>query len=397
MVFDIKAELLRRNKKYRVQGLGLYLEERNERLILRGLLPPKPNSAMQQPYRQRLDLGLPCTKVGVMEAEKKLRAIAAAIQSNCFDWSSYGSAPVSLIRSSKRIGVTVQEAIARAEKDYFKTRDKKDRKKLHSWNSNYMILYKQLPEHELLTAEMLRTLIMSKTPGTLHRNKTLYVCRYLAKVNGVALDTTDIETKTVRTSGQLRKPPSDDVIVKTWSRIKAMVDVKNRDQKYWRTVLWTYGMMAAYGLRPHEVLWFEWNGDSTINVLKHKTDALYGARENVYAFHRDWVDLFALRNGSIEIPVNELGVRPGGKFVQQIAHGFRRLEIGFRPYDLRHAYALRLMRFHVDFSISAVMMGHTVDVHMNTYRKWIGEDVKQEQLMKAYQEAEAVHKTKPPA
>jgi integrase len=385
MAFSIEAELVRRNKRYRAQGLRLYLEERNGRLVIRGMLPPKPGAVTEKLSRQRLDLGLPCTKLGVMEAEKKLKAVSAAIASDVFIWKTFERQKTD---SKVKNLTTVKDAIKKAEKEYFKTRDRSDRKKMHSWKSNYMILYNQLPEEEVLTEIMLRDLITSKRAGTLHRNKTLYVCRYLASVNGLTLETEDIKTKTVRRTGSLRRPPSDELIVQTWKDIENYVEAKRRDMDYWKTVKWTYGMISTYGLRPHEVLHIEWNADNTINILQHKTDDRYGVRENVYPFHRNWVEDFELRSGKVLVHINEKNSRPGGRFVPQIANAFRTLNIGFRPYDLRHAYALRLMRYHVDFSIAAVMMGHTVDIHMSTYRKWIGEDLKREQLRNAYQEAE---------
>jgi integrase len=349
------------------------------------MLPPKPGAATDRPSRQRLDLGLACTKLGVMEGEKKLKAVAEAVKSGVFTWEAFEKPR---IKAPGGNGVLVKDAIKKAENEYFKTRDKGDRKKRHSWKSNYMILYNQLPSNAVLTQGMLRDLIASKRAGTLHRNKTLYVCRFLAIANGVELELEDLKTRTQRRGVHLRRPPSDELVLETWENIEKFINAKRRDLNYWHTVRWTYGMMATFGLRPHEVLNIEWNPDNTINVLKHKTEATFGVRENVYPFHKDWVERFRLKEGKVLVPINEKNARPGGRFVPQIANAFRTLGVGFRPYDLRHSYALRLMRYHVDFSISAVMMGHTVDIHMSTYRKWIGEDIKREQLAKAYAEAQ---------
>ena len=46
------------------------------------------------------------------------------------------------------------------------------------------------------------------------------------------------------------------------------------------------------------------------------------------------------------------------------------------PYSLRHAYAHRA---HVDLGlapkIAAALMGHSVQTHLASYSRWIGDDV----------------------
>lgn len=53
---------------------------------------------------------------------------------------------------------------------------------------------------------------------------------------------------------------------------------------------------------------------------------------------------------------------------------FRSCEIGFRPYDLRHAYAIRGHRLRVPIKTMADYMGHTVQEHTKTYQRWMNED-----------------------
>lgn len=59
-----------------------------------------------------------------------------------------------------------------------------------------------------------------------------------------------------------------------------------------------------------------------------------------------------------------------------IAHRFREKKIGFQPYDLRHAYALR--GFYRGFKVNqmAKYMGHSIIVHEKLYQKHLPDDQK---------------------
>jgi len=45
-----------------------------------------------------------------------------------------------------------------------------------------------------------------------------------------------------------------------------------------------------------------------------------------------------------------------------------------RPYALRHAYALRLLSAGVPPELGARLMGHSVQMHTQTYQRWIDAD-----------------------
>ena len=47
----------------------------------------------------------------------------------------------------------------------------------------------------------------------------------------------------------------------------------------------------------------------------------------------------------------------------------------FKPYDLRHCWAVRALRFGVPVSLAAKWMGHSVDIHTKTYQAWISREM----------------------
>lgn len=77
------------NHRLKVARLGLRVEQRGERLTLRGTLPPKPDSDRAKPHQQRIPLGLPATKAGLKQAEQEAKVIAARLIERTFDWATY--------------------------------------------------------------------------------------------------------------------------------------------------------------------------------------------------------------------------------------------------------------------------------------------------------------------
>ena len=48
--------------------------------------------------------------------------------------------------------------------------------------------------------------------------------------------------------------------------------------------------------------------------------------------------------------------------------------VTIKPYNLRHAYAMRLMDNGVPPELGARLMGHSLTVHEDTYKRWLEGD-----------------------
>lgn len=57
---------------------------------------------------------------------------------------------------------------------------------------------------------------------------------------------------------------------------------------------------------------------------------------------------------------------------QRVSQFFRRNALG-KPYNLRHAWAIRSMLFGLPVELAAAQMGHGVREHCETYHQWISE------------------------
>ncbi|MEL7245686.1 MAG: site-specific integrase, partial [Cyanobacteria bacterium J06573_2] len=55
---------------------------------------------------------------------------------------------------------------------------------------------------------------------------------------------------------------------------------------------------------------------------------------------------------------------------------FRKIGLEFKPYDLRHAWAIRAHILGVPIKAAADNLGHSVQVHTQTYQRWFSLDMR---------------------
>ncbi|NJL21202.1 MAG: hypothetical protein HC895_10880 [Leptolyngbyaceae cyanobacterium SM1_3_5] len=108
-------------------------------------------------------------------------------------------------------------------------------------------------------------------------------------------------------------------------------------------------------------------------LVARVTDGKTGARE-VYPFYPEWVDRWQLWNK--ELP--NLTARINQDYGERVARAFKRAGVPFAPYNLRHAYAIRIsVVFKLPVAVAAAFMGHSPTVHWQTYNRWISQELHQ--------------------
>ncbi len=88
----IKERVAQANGRLKSANVGLAIMLRNNRLYLRGTLPPKPGSMKTHPHQQELSLGfmgIRANPAGVGAAEKEARRIGVLVQEGKFEWRAY--------------------------------------------------------------------------------------------------------------------------------------------------------------------------------------------------------------------------------------------------------------------------------------------------------------------
>ncbi|NDD45493.1 MAG: hypothetical protein EBZ24_08775, partial [Synechococcaceae bacterium WB9_4xB_025] len=202
------------------------------------------------------------------------------------------------------------------------------------------------------------------------------------------------------------------------SSMRVRVIPADEDLQHWLDRLepfhqWVFGCIATYGLRPHELWhaegidsqgWISIPGDMKTKTGEHFAPPVpeawverYDLRQNWEQFHGQlnarWTVRFADVSG-VKIAVNNVAVsnslynefqRKGlQKLWAPVADGEGMDWV--RPYDLRHAYAIRCATstetadaFDDDM---ATWMGHGLDVHRRIYLRWLSSSRRKESLQR---------------
>ncbi|MEO1373576.1 MAG: integrase [Cyanobacteria bacterium J06635_10] len=353
-------------------------------IALQGTFPCKPfdtgkNNSSNKQYT--ISNGFPANDVGLKAAIAKARELDLLLMTKQFQWT-----PELLGKQGQKLNAvcdesavkTIGELIEDYQQEFWKTHEK-NRQGIKTWESHYLRHLKKLPQDVALTEDALEVALKNTKPST---NSRFYLVWQLKKFcHFCEFDSNKIidSYATPLPQPTLRKIPSDEEIVKGFSTIG--VDLSSHASKdatlpqQWQ---WLYGMLATYGLRPHELFAVDLQAFTDANNkfhLVYLNPSLTGGTKTgertcgIPPLYPHWVELFDLKN--IKLPSS------GGSLSNKTAliHiKFRNIGIGFKPYDLRHAFAIRGHRLQVPIKTMADYMGHTVQEHTKTYQRWMNED-----------------------
>ncbi len=354
------------NLRLKVAQLGVQLEQRGQKLSLRGTFPPRPNSGRMRSHQQRLSLGIPATLAGLKEGERQAKIIAAQLLAKTFNWHPY------LVWSpeARRGEGGLQQQLKDFE-DYFWQQPQRSAKPAASrttWTSAYSPYVRKLAtiaaaKPHLTTGEAIYATIDSFPH---HSRSRQLCCTALAALGDFLQLELPLNLKTLGgsynpTKTQARTLPDDGAIASHWEQIP---------NPTWRFV---YGIMATYGLRNHEVFFCDYDAllqGVALPTVRVLSTTKTGEHE-VWPFLPDWIDRFHLRQVCLP-PINtDLTETTLQAIGQRVTRQFRRYQIPFSPYDLRHAWAVRTIHLGLADTVAAKMMGHSVSIHTRTYHRWI--------------------------
>ncbi len=134
---------------------------------------------------------------------------------------------------------------------------------------------------------------------------------------------------------------------------------------------WVYGMMAVYGLRPHEVFNIINTKDLASDTGKISVrDETKTGRRSVWPLPEKWRHQFNLAD--VTFPNIKFEGRDNQQLGQRVSANWPH-NIPHIPYALRHAWAIRSAMMGIPDSIAARWMGHSVAVHAKTYHAAISQ------------------------
>lgn len=335
------------------------LRVRGEKLYIQGTFPPKPGEYKAK--QREIPTGCNATPAQIKVALAKAKGIDSQLLLGTFDWSDYAkNKPKSL--------ETVADWVERCEASHWE-RTERNPTTERSFETGYGHYFRQLPKNEPLTLDLLRKVILSKSePAT--RSRQMYCMAYrklaalAARQGAIARDELDVferELRELRTGykPKQREIPTDEEIIEIWQGIK---------NSAWR---WVYGVMATYGIRPHEIFHLD------LERFTQSTEALgvfnttKTGERLAYPCPVSWRERFELWD--YRLPKIQTEGKSNEWIGKKISQEFRELRIPHTPYALRHAWCIRTIFAGVPDSVAAKWAGHSVSVHVNTYHKYISQ------------------------
>ena len=383
----LAAALQHHNVLVAAAGIRLRLEQRGDRLGLRGPLPCRTGRAGEsEKWRvQRLSLGCPATPEGLQQAHRQLLQVQQSLELGQFDWQEWLRCTVATekapgARRWAQAEVAAPEPTAlEAQLQAFETRFFADPRRRRNpagtrttWSGAYRPYLRRVAQlgavHGLaLELPLLELALESYASTSRSRQQCATALAALAKETNLALppDWGERGGGYGLHAAQFRQLPSD-------RQILELVDLIPNPR--WRLA---YGLMAAYGLRNHEVFFTDLSslaegGDRVIRVLPTSKTG----EHQVWPFQPEWVTHFgleALANQPSALPpvCTDLRRTTLQQVGRRVAEQFRRYGLPITPYDLRHAWAVRTIHIGLPDTVAARMMGHSVTIHTRTYHHWI--------------------------
>jgi integrase len=282
----------------------------------------------------RIALRLDDTPVNQRVAVRHLKVLEQQLAKGTFTWAFWNNTPES--------GTTWREAIARL----YRLKVVLGKTSETTWQINYMGRLRQIPpQSSCTTASMAKTLERYNRESCSYK-ELYFLLKHIARL--VAIPFPEVPVPTYSQAEMVAVPTDPEIL--SW--IQAAPE----------PVAWYFGMMATYGLRPHEI------EPSTLidkDYLQVPDSTKTGFR-TVIPVHREWVDLFRLRERRIRTRPTDIA--------KWLSKEIKKLGLPWRSYALRHAYAARLWSVggsNLDIYTAARLMGHSPNQHTKTYRAHI--------------------------
>lgn len=230
----IDQHIIKVNGRLKQAGIRVTIERKGNRLYLRGIFPPKPQHGKLHPYQQRLCLDVGATTDGLKFAEAKAKEVSAKLDLHQFRWEDY--------EENITESFDIAEAIANLQTIYFKEHPR-TKTTLETWQREYEHPLNQLTNYKELSIESLEDALFSLTePDT--RKRRRYALAFAKLADLIGLDGGQIREKVgcygINSLNPRSIPPDKEILAA----------YKKLDDDWFKSA---YGLMAAYGLRNHEV------------------------------------------------------------------------------------------------------------------------------------------------
>ncbi|MBD1895933.1 hypothetical protein [Coleofasciculus sp. FACHB-129] len=340
----------------------------------------KPTVAGRSSKQYKLGANCPWSADGLTLADSYARQIGHHLLHKTFTWQWFDSeiakkTELTATETPKTIGELIEEFKVK----YFLTRkrNRQSEASLHSW----LIWLNRLPIDKPLSSDLIMQVIQSTEAGTGKRI-------HLVKALSVFCNTIDFDFKFNGLRDgykpKEKKIPTDEEIEQYRLKIQPS---KYRSNSQWESWQWLYGILATYGLRIHEIWAIDipkfldpTNTNNVITLDESLTEGLKTGDRVVFPLHPEWVEKFNLKDVKKLHSVSNLIDKS-----TLVCQKFRRHKIPFTPHTLRHAYAIRGHVLGIPVKEMANNMGHSVQMHTDTYQKYMSLDTRTQVMRQAHE------------
>jgi len=373
-------------------------------LQLIATLPIKPGDKDTRGIGRKqyhISLNIPANLDGLQTAKEEAYELGKLIARKTFVWNEKYLGVKAL---SAKIHKT-NELLSKFENQYFKTH-KRTIKSEHTFSYYYKDIELHLGKDFLFTPSNIKEKIDSLNSEST-KLRVLKACKALIAAFRLDIELEDISveyTKPIHT----RNVPGDEIIVSSFQKWEQYANSRplTFPKKYldtWMAWRWVYGMLAVFGLRPREVINkpdFDWwlSSENSDNTFKVHDDNKTGYRE-VFPLYNEWIEEFNLKDVH---SINEFKkiIADKSSFSQLntvrvcCSSWFRKIGLDFKPYDLRHAWAIRAHILGVPIKAAADNLGHTMEVHTETYQRWFSLDMRKMAINQALSKRSEIEEIK---
>lgn len=386
MQAKLQQELEIINQRLKSAKTKVTIRESNGSLQLRATLPLKPgdkntNGADRKQYN--ISLNIPANLDGLKTAEEEAYELGKLIARKTFEWNHKYLGNEAIKKDFKKIG----ELLEQFAHEYFKTH-KRTTKSEHTFFYYHSRTKRITNPEDIATTENLIGYIEKLDKDWVRYNAARAISAFCQTFK-IDIDLSKYSKMPERNS---RNIPSDEEISTGFTKFEDYLynrgNQVNQDvQDSWELWRWTYGMLAVFGLRPRElfinpdITW--WLSQENIDLTwKVHKDCKTGDRQAL-PLHKQWIEDFDLRNPK---PLKMLATAISKKdktkhaditaLTQRVSWWFRKVGLDFKPYDLRHAWAIRAHVLGIPIKAAADNLGHSVQVHTETYQRWFSLDMR---------------------
>jgi integrase len=401
--YDVKLneELVKVNQRLKSSKTKVSLKVTGGIIQLISTLPLKPGDTHKQgkPTKQyTISLGIPANFDGLKTAEEEAHELGKLIARQTFVWTDKYLGK----QAQTKNNITFSEFYDDLEKRYFQTRKKtiKSQNTFSGLKKRYKLFF--LSDDVISKSSLVDKIQKSNTPS--QRKMCIECANFIVKELGIDIDLTFLKIKIEK---QKRNIPTDNDVVHIFNTfchfIENEASTKRQAVECHKRVKLIYALLAIYGLRPREIFNqpdLDWliSPENKHNSFKVHESNKTGYRE-VFPFVPEWIELFDLHNKEniefLKKYVSEVkDYKSLESKVSNVSHCFVRYSFGFKPYDLRHACAIRAHLQGIPVKAAADNLGHTVEMHTNVYQRWFGLENRRKAFNQAFEEQNENEKLK---